>query len=204
MPHDPIPTRASVAVLAALAALLGAALPAMAEPERYELDPAHTTIAFTVDHVGYADVLGLFGQVEGGFTYDRETRALSGLEVRVVTASVETLNAERDGHVRSGDFLDVESHATMTFTALEGTPAGVDGGSVTGELTLLGQTHPLTLDVTLNKAAEYPFGHQRFTLGISARGALMRSDYGMAYGVENGLVGDRVEIVIETEAMRID
>lgn len=75
---------------------------------------------------------------------------------------------------------------------------------MTGDLTLLGTTLPLTLDVTLNKAAPYPFGHQRFVLGISARGTLKRSDFGMTYGVENQLVGDEVQIIIETEAMRME
>lgn len=175
---------------------------AFAEPQSYTLDPEHTTVAFMVGHVGYADVLGVFGEVEGGFTYDMETQALSGLEVRVGTGSVNTFNEARDGHVRSGDFLDVAAHPVMTFTADGGEPAGPDSGTVTGELTLLGQTLPLTLDVTLNKAEPYPFGHQRFTLGISARGTLDRGAFGMEYGLAGGMVGDAVEIIIETEALR--
>ncbi|MEM7642918.1 MAG: YceI family protein [Pseudomonadota bacterium] len=187
-----------IAVLALLAA------PAWAEPHRYELDPTHTVVSFTIGHIGYADTLGIFSEVEGAFTYDMETRQLSDLEIRVATPSVNTFNEARDGHVRNADFLDVSAHPVMTFTADGGDPASDQAGSVTGELTLLGITRPLTLDVTLNKAAEYPFGHQRFTLGISATGALNRSDFGMSYGVDNGLVGDQVDIVIETEAMRME
>ena len=178
--------------------------PALAEPHRYELDPEHTTVAFLIDHVGYAAVLGVFGEVEGGFVYDLDTQALSDLEVRVGTASLDTFHEARDAHVRGGDFLDTEAHPVMTFTAGGGTPSGEDAGTVTGDLTLLGETRPLTLDVTLNKAGEYPFGHGRFVLGITARGALDRSAFGMTYGVADGLVGDEVRLIIETEAMRVE
>ncbi|SPJ25766.1 YceI family protein [Palleronia abyssalis] len=176
---------------------------AAAEPERYELDPEHTTVAFLVDHVGYAAVLGLFANVEGSFTYDTETQELGELRVTVNTGSVETMNDARDNHVRAGDFLAVDDHPQMVFTADGGTPETETTGQVSGDLTLLGETRPLTLDVTLNKAAEYPFGHGRFTLGLSARATLNRSDWGMTYGVANGLVGDEVTLLIETEAMRM-
>ncbi len=188
----------------AIAALLLLAAPAAAEPARYELDPAHTTVAFLVDHVGYAATLGLFAQVEGGFTYDVDTQDLSDVRVTVATDSVETLNDARDGHVRSGDFLDVEANPQMVFTAGGGTPADATTGQVAGELELLGRTGPLVLDVTLNKAEAYPFGHQRFTLGLTVRGSLNRSDWGMDYGVANGLVGDEITLIIETEAMRVE
>jgi polyisoprenoid-binding protein YceI len=188
----------------ALLPLVCAAGMAAAEPARYELDPAHTTIAFLVDHVGYARTLGLFAETSGGFVYDVEAQELSDVRITVGTSSIETLNDARDEHVRSGDFLDVETHPEMVFTAGGGTPSGETTGTVEGELTLLGKTLPLTLEVTLNKAEEYPFGHGRFTLGLTARGSLMRSDWGMEYGVANGLVGDEVTLIIETEAMRVD
>ncbi|MEM8822109.1 MAG: YceI family protein [Pseudomonadota bacterium] len=187
-----------------IAALILLAVPAWAQPQRYELDPAHTVVSFMIGHVGYSDTLGIFGEVEGSFTYDMETQQLSDLEVRVATPSVNTFNRARDRHVRNGDFLNVSRFPTMTFTAAGGQPRNASSGTVTGNLTLLGVTRPLTLDVTLNKAAQYPFGHRRFTLGISARGSLDRSDFGMQYGVANGLVGDQVDIIIETEAMRME
>ena len=181
-----------------------AASSAASAPERYELDPEHTVVSFLVGHVGYASVLGVFLDLEGGFTYDRQTRELSDVEVTVGTASVQTFHEARDEHVRAGDFLDVEAHPSMTFTADGGEPTGDDTGTVTGELTLLGETRPLTLAVTLNKAEDYPFGHGRFALGLSARGSLMRSEWGMAYAVDNGLVADEVRLVIETEALRVE
>ncbi|MCV0424075.1 MAG: YceI family protein [Roseibium sp.] len=191
-------------LFAGIAALTLGATAALGEPHRYELDPEHTTIAFLVDHLGYADTLGLFLTFEGGFTYDMDTQDLSDVIITVQTASVESFNEARDGHVRSGDFLNVETFPVMTFTATGGTPTSATTGTVEGELNLLGQTHPLTLDVTLNKAAKYPFGHGRFTLGLSARGTVTRSAYGMTYAVDNGFVGDEVQLILETEAMRID
>lgn len=180
------------------------ATPALAEPHRYELDPEHTTIAFLVDHLGYAKTLGLFLEFEGGFTYDMDTRQLSDVSVNVRTASVNSFNEARDGHVRNADFLNVDAYPVMTFTADSGTPASDTTGTVEGTLSLLGQSHPLTLDVTLNKAEKYPFGHGRFTLGLSARGTVVRSQYGMTYAVDNGFVGDEVSLIIETEAMRVE
>ncbi|MES0882846.1 YceI family protein [Roseibium sp. SCP14] len=193
-----------IRLLTGAAATILVAFPALADPHRYELDPEHTTIAFMVDHLGYADTLGLFLTFEGGFTYDLETQNLSDVIITVQTASVESFNKARDGHVRSKDFLNVEAFPVMTFTATSGTPAGETTGTVEGELNLLGQTHPLKLSVTLNKASKYPFGHGRFTLGISARGTVKRSAYGMTYAVENGFVGDEVQLILETEAMRME
>lgn len=195
--------RSGTALVTVAAAAIGAA-PVWSEPARYELDPEHTVVAFMVGHVGYSNVLGIFATVEGGFTYNTETQELSDLEVTMASDSFDTFLDARDEHVSSDDFLAVETHPTITFTADGGEPASDTQGTVTGELTLLGETNPLTLDVVLNKAEDYPFGHGRFTLGLTARGSLMRSDYGMTYGVENGLVGDEVRIIIETEAMRMD
>ncbi|MTI44315.1 polyisoprenoid-binding protein YceI [Roseibium hamelinense] len=178
--------------------------PAYAAPFKYELDPAHTSVAFLVDHLGYAKTLGFFQDVSGSFVYDLETQVLSDVEITVKTASVESFNEARDNHVRNSDFLNVAEFPAMTFTADGGTPSTDTTGTVTGTLTLLGQSQPLELDVTLNKAFEYPFGHGRFTLGLSVRGTLLRSDFGMTYAVDNGFVGDNVDIIIETEAMRMN
>lgn len=191
-------------IAAAAIALTTAGTIANAEPFQYELDPTHTTVAFLIDHIGFAKTLGMFTEMEGTFTYDMETQELSDVSVTVSTASVNTFNEARDGHVRNKDFLAVDAHPTMTFTATGGTPTNDTSGTVEGELTLLGKTLPLTLDVTLNKADAYPFGHKRFVLGLTARGTVKRSDFGMSYGVENGLVGDEVDLIIEAEAMRME
>lgn len=175
-----------------------------AEMARYEIDPDHAVVAFLVDHVGYARVLGRFTDISGHFMYDAANRELGTVEVTIGAASVDTDHEARDGHVRGSDFLDVEAHPSMTFTAEGGTATGENTGTVTGDLTLLGQSRPLTLDVTLNKVAPYPFGHRKETVGVSARGSVTRSAYGMDYAVANGLVGDEVQLIIEVEALRAD
>lgn len=187
---------------AALIASLGTT--AHAEMATYELDPTHTTVYFTIDHIGYAKTLGLFTTVSGSFDYDAETQELGDVNVSIDAASVESFNEARDAHVRKADFLDVDNHPTITFTASGGTPASDTTGQVTGNLMILGQTRPVTLDVTLNKAAPYPFGHKRDVLGLSMSTTIERSDFGMNYGVDNGLVGDTVAIQIETEAIKLE
>ena len=186
------------------AALVLTATGALAAPKTYKLDPEHTIVAFLVDHIGFAKMLGRFNKVEGSFVYDEETQTLSDLKVIVHTASVDTDHKRRDDHIRNKDFLHVKKYPQMVFEADGGVPESKTQGKVEGTLTLLGQTKPLTLSVTLNKSDVYPFGHSRHTLGISARAAVNRSEYGMTYGVAAGMVGDVVDIIIETEAIRQD
>lgn len=179
---------------------IGGATGVFAQERQYDLDPEHTTVGFLVSHIGYAKTLGVFTEVEGEFTFDPEALTLSSGEVRVQTASVETFNDARDNHVRSADFLDAGAHPTMTFRLTEARATGESTGVLIGDLTLRGQTHPIELDVTLNRIADYPFGHERETVGISARGTIDRSTWGMTYGVP-AMVGDAVELIIEAEAI---
>jgi polyisoprenoid-binding protein YceI len=181
---------------------LGAVGAAAAEPARYELDPAHTTVAFLVEHIGYARTLGQFLRASGSYRFDDESGELSAVRVVVETDSVDTHHEARDRHLQSGDFLDVQAHPEMTFMADGARRTGERTFTVTGELTLLGQTRPLTLEATLNKSAPYPIGDRAEVMGVSARGTLKRSDFGMTYGVADNLVGDEVEIVVEIEARR--
>lgn len=191
-------------ILITTAFLSSAAAAAQADMARYELDPAHTVVYFKVDHIGYAKTLGIFTEVSGDFMYDAESRELGKVDVTINAASVNTFHEARDDHVRNKDFLHVSEHPQITFVANGGSAESDNKGTVTGDLTVLGQTRPVTLSVTLNKAAAYPFGHQREVLGLSMQTSIKRSDFGMMYAVENGLVGDVIDINIETEAMKMD
>lgn len=191
-------TRIPTLLVAALA--LGSAY---AETAEWEIDPEHFSIAFEVDHIGYQQQIGLFLDAEGRFDYDPEARELIAGRVEVAAESVFTNHDKRDDHVRGDDFLDAGAHPRIVFEATGYTPGDDDGGgTLSGNLTLLGQTHPVELDVTINKRAEYPFGHGRETLGISARTTIERSRWGMDYGVSNNLVGDAVALRFEFEAIR--
>ncbi len=184
-------------------AAVGAGLPGTlkAEPATFEIDDEHFSIAFLVDHVGYANQLGQFLQAEGRFVYDEDANELHSGEVIIQADSVFTNHERRDNHLRDSDFLHADRHATIRFEATEWQPGNGRSGTLVGELTLLGETRPVELDVTLNKAAEYPFGHQRHTLGFSARASIERSEWGMTYGIDDGLVGDTVELIFEFEAI---
>lgn len=198
----PRPWLAALLCAVALGASAGAA---RAEPSRYVFDPEHLTVAFLVEHIGYAKTLGLFRKASGSFSFDDASGALTNLRVVVETASVETANEARDGHLRKADFLDVARYPTMTFTAQSARRRDERVYVIEGQLELLGQKRPLTLEATLNKLDRYPIGPplmKPWVAGASARGRFRRSDFGMTYGVANGLVGDEVELIIELEARR--
>jgi polyisoprenoid-binding protein YceI len=189
------------ATVLALAALAGLGPAAQAAPARYTIDPEHTSIAFTVSHIGYHNLLGQFLKGGGSFVWDEEARALSDLEVRIEAASVFTNHQARDEHVRGKDFLDAAANPAITFVGRSAEPTGERTGRVTGDLTLRGVTRPVTLDVTWNKSGWYPY-LDNYVVGISARTVLKRSEWGMDYAVANGLVGDEVAVIIELEAIR--
>jgi polyisoprenoid-binding protein YceI len=183
------------------AAAVGTVTAVTAAPATYEIDAEHATVAFLVSHIGYARVLGRFTAVEGAFEFDEETGEVHGV-VTVSAASVATDHEARDRHVRNRDFLDAARFPDIAFTAASAERTGESTFEISGELALLGTTRPLVLQATLNKSAEYPIGDRAHVLGVSARGRLLRSEFGMTYGVANGLVGDEVEIIVEIEARR--
>jgi polyisoprenoid-binding protein YceI len=184
--------------------MLATTLAAQAGDAKYVIDREHFSIGFLVEHIGYADTLGQFLAAEGSFVYDETANELREGEVLVQADSVFTNHERRDEHLRNDDFLDADQHPTIRFEATDWQPADDDPrhGMLEGQLTLLGETRPVSLDVTLNKAAEYPFGHGEYTLGVSARTTIRRSEWGMTYGVERDLVGDEVELIFEFEAIR--
>jgi len=199
--------------LPALACLLAIALPGFAphavqaEPARYEIDPDHLSIGFLVDHIGYARTLGMFRKAEGAFDFDEQTGELSDVKVVVDTASVFSNHKKRDEHLRSADFLNSQEFPEMVFTAESARRTGETTFVIPGQLELLGKSRSLTLEATWNKSAEYPIGGgllggKPYVMGVSAQGRILRSEFGMNYAVDNGWVGDEVELIIEFEARR--
>lgn len=172
-----------------------------AAPEKFEIDPDHASVGFLTMHIGYAKTLGMFLETSGSFTYDEESQTLSDVEITVETDSVFTNHDKRDKHLRSPDFLNSREFPEMTFVGKTAEKLTDTTGKLHGELTLLGQTLPLTLDLTFNKSGQYPFG-DNYVVGVSARGSVKRSEYGMTYAVDNGWVGDDIELIIEIEAIR--
>lgn len=190
---------------AGLASTLLLVQPALAQPARYELDPEHTTVAFLVDHIGYAKVLGMFRSVRGSYRFDEAAAALSDVRIEVETASVFSNLRRRDDHLKGPDFLNSSEFPRMVFTASSAQRTGERTFDIRGELELLGKKQPLTLQATWNKSAESPIGpvgRRPYVMGVSARGSFQRSAFGMNYAVANGWVGDEVPLIIEFEAIR--
>ena len=179
-----------------------AATAALAAPEVYEIDPEHFSIGFMASHLGYENVIGMFLEGEGSFTFDAEAGTVTDLRIEIDAGSVFTNHKKRDKHLRSPDFLNAREFRKIIFTGASVEKTSETTGLVHGELELTGQKRPVTLEITLNKAAVYPFGHEKETLGISARTTFNRSEFSMTYGVDNGLVGDEVILMLEFEALK--
>ncbi len=189
------------AMTAALA-LLGSVGAAKAETHSYVMDQEHFGVGFLVDHVGYAKVLGMFLDAEGSLNFDEATGELSDVSMTIKTGSVATNHSKRDKHLKGGDFLNAKEFPEMTFVAGKATAKLGEPFDLTGELTLLGVSQPVTLKATWNKSGNYPFGKKHYAMGVSARGSFKRSAHGMKYGVDNAWIGDDVELLIEFEAIR--
>lgn len=189
--------------VAPLAAALGLLVttPALAEPALYEIDPAHFSIVFNANHIDYGRTWGMFLKGSGSFMFDEDAKTLSDLTVEIDTTSVFSNDERRDGHLRSADFLDTESHPLATFTMTSYEALSDTDGTITGDLSLRGVTKPVTLDVTLNKIGPYPWG-SNYVVGVTATTTINRSDFGSTYALEGNLVGDDIPLVFDVEAIR--
>ena len=178
--------------------------PLAAAPAPYRIDPEHFSIAFLIEHIGYERLIGQFTQASGEFVYDEQAKQLRSGLVEVRAASVTTHHDRRDAHVRSGDFLDTGKHPVIRFVAREyrSSDSGSEPGTLRGELTMLGQTHPVGAQGAAEQSSEVSLrSSQTHARGFGERDD-QRSRWGMTYGVANGMVGDKVELLFEFEALR--
>ena len=172
---------------------------ARAEVEVYDFDQAHTQILFFVDHLGFATSQGEFHQVDGTFSIDRAHPPKSSIDVSIPTSSVDMDTEKWNAHLQGKDFFDVENHPVMTFksTGIEMTSGQTS--IVTGDLTLLGVTKPVAMEVKHNKSGKHTFSG-KYVAGFSATTSVKRSDFGMKFGLP--LIGDDIEIRLEIEGIR--
>jgi len=192
--------------LARLTALIGIAVAsfmgeAARAADKYALDPMHTFVVFKITDVGYAHVVGWFTAVAGELTFDPADVTKSTLNVRIKTASIDTHFAQRNKDLMSPDFLNVAEFPEMTFKSTSVEKTGDKKGKVTGELTLLGVTKPVSMDVTFNKIAPNPFNKDTPTAGFEAHTAIKRSDFGMKAEIPN--IGDEIDISIDAQAPKM-
>ncbi|WP_405692240.1 YceI family protein [Streptomyces sp. NBC_01185] len=187
-------TTATLAVDPALAALTGT----------YTIDPAHSSIGFTVRHAMVTNVRGSFGDHEGTLVLDGANPAASTASIDVKISSVDTGITDRDGHLVSGDFFDAETFPLMTFRSTQAEQLGGDTYRVTGDLTIKDVTRPLSIDLEFNGSATDPYGNQR--VGFEGSAELLRSDWGLTYNaaLETGgvLVGDKVKLSFDISAIK--
>ncbi len=186
---------------AILAAALLSSVPAQAAVEKFVYDPSHTQVMFSVEHLGFSFSHGKFLKFSGGFEFDQEKPENSKVDATIETASINMDSDKWDEHLKNADFFNVEKFPTMTFKSTKIEKTGDKTGTMTGDLTLLGITKPVVLNVTFNKAATHPMS-KSYVAGFSAEGTLKRSEFGMNYGLPG--VGDDVKINIQVEGVRQD
>jgi polyisoprenoid-binding protein YceI len=181
------------------AALLSAACaaPAFAAPVEYVLDPNHTQVEFTWNHMGYSNITARIDRIEGRFTYDAENPAASSASA---TAHIDSLDSgvdKLDAHLKSADFFDAAKFPLATFTSTKAEAAGEGKLRLSGDLTIHGVTLPITFHVTLNKFGEHPMKKVPAG-GFDAHATLKRSEFGMDMAVPN--VSDEIRLEISAEA----
>lgn len=172
---------------------------ASAALEHYQIDTSgsHAFIMFKISHIGFSWMYGRFDRFDGQFSYDAENPAAASLEISVDVASVNSNHAERDKHLRSSDFFDVDEYPKATFTST-GYEADDSGhGRMSGDLTIKGVTHPITLAVEELAARDDPWGGYR--RGFGATTTIRLEDYGIKV---LGSDSAEVELIISFEGIR--
>jgi polyisoprenoid-binding protein YceI len=180
--------------------------PAPASLITWNLDPAHSAAEFKVKHMMISNVKGTFTGLSGGLvSQDHTDLTKSSVEASIPVATLNTGDPQRDGHLKSADFLDVEKFPTMTFKSNQIERSHVDGFQVTGDLTLHGITHLVTLTVEgVSQPAKDPWGNTR--IGLSATTKIKRKDFGLTWNspLESGgvLVGEDVHITLDVQFIK--
>ncbi len=167
--------------------------------EKYTIDPAHTYPNFKISHLGFSTMHGRFGKTEGELTIDWENNTGS-VNIVIDAASVDTGMKKRDDHLRSPDFLNAAEFPEITYVSDDITIHPDKTATVNGELTIMGVSKPVTLDVKSINCGEHPMQKGTYVCGFDAEGKIKRSDFGVSYALP--AVGDEMELEIEVEAKR--
>ncbi|MFE3602354.1 YceI family protein [Streptomyces sp. NPDC059096] len=178
----------------ALAALTGA----------YTIDPAHSTISFTVRHAMVTNVRGTFTEHEGTLHLDGADPANSTASIDVSIASIDTGAPDRDGHLRSADFFDSETFPAMTFRSTAAERIDAETYRITGDLTIKDVTRPLSIDLEFHGSATDVYGNER--VGFEGSATILRSDWGLTWNaaLETGgvMVSDKVKLGFDISAIK--
>lgn len=170
----------------------------------YTVDPSHSRIGFVARHAMVTKVRGSFNDFDATAVVDGADLSRSQVRVAIKTGSIDTRNEQRDGHLRSNDFLDIENFPEITFVSTDIQPVGSDVVRITGDLTIKGITRPVTVDFTYEGTATDPFGNLR--VGFEGAVTINRRDWGVNWNaaLEAGgvLVSDKVTLEFEISAIK--
>ncbi|CAM5545535.1 MULTISPECIES: YceI family protein [Streptomyces] len=184
----------AVAVAPELAALTG----------DYTIDPAHSTLGFVARHAMVTNVKGKFLDFSGSLHLDGTDPAASTASLDITMDSIDTGSADRDGHLKSADFFKTDEFPTMTFRSTKAEALGGEDYRITGDLTILGTTRPITIDLEFNGAAKDPFGNER--VGFEGKAEILRSEWGLTWNaaLETGgvLVSDKIKLNFDISAIK--
>ena len=162
--------------------------------ETFVLDKPHTQIGFSVLRMGYTNIAGWFRKFDGEVMFDADNVANSSVKATIMTSSIDTGFGRRDDHLRSPAFFNAKEFPEMTFVSTKVEKTGAKTGTMTGDLTMLGVTKPVTLDVVFNRMAAHPRNNKVYA-GFSASGTIDRTAFGMSFLAPG--VGAKVSIRIE-------
>src|SRR4051794_7778929 len=169
----------------------------------YTIDPAHSRLGFSARHAMVATVRGAFTDFTGTAHVDTANPADSKVEVSIVANSISTGNEQRDGHLLSGDFFESEKFPNITFTSTDVTRDGEEW-TITGDLTIKGVTHSVSIPFEYTGSAQDPYGNTR--VGFEGGTTIKRSDWGMSFNaaLETGgvLVSDKIKLEFDISAIK--
>jgi polyisoprenoid-binding protein YceI len=166
----------------------------------WQLDPYHTQVEFAAKHLGMMTVRGHFADVSATGFIDPDHPEASSADVTIQTTSIRTNNEKRDDDLRASSFLEVDKYPTITFKSARIEPAGQDRYTMTGDLTIKGNTRPVTFSVV--KYGEFNDPNMGHRIGYSAEGKINRKDFGMTFNMMldgKFIVSDEIQIMIEGE-----
>jgi polyisoprenoid-binding protein YceI len=172
----------------------------------YTIDASHTRLGFTARHAMVTNVRGSFGEFEGTVTIDTANPQNSSAEVTIQMSSVSTGSADRDNHLRSGDFFEAEKYPTMTFRSTGVEDVDVEDGTfvLVGDLTIKDVTKPVRIDLTFDGSAKDPFGNLR--AGFEGKAVVNRKDWGLVWNaaLETGgvLVSEKIKLDFDVSLVK--
>jgi polyisoprenoid-binding protein YceI len=170
----------------------------------YNVDTSHTRIGFVARHAMVTKVRGAFKEFEGTGFFDADDPTQSKLQLTIRATSVDTGNADRDAHLRSNDFFDMENYPEITFVSTDVEKVDGEHYKVTGDLTIKGQSRPVTVPFELSGPVQDPWGNQR--IGLEGRTEVNRKDWGVNFNValEAGglLVSDKITLEFDVAAVK--